>query len=506
MQKVVKVSIANIAFTLEQDAHELMRDYLERLQIHYESSPNCGEILSEIESRIAELLSERGYRDKVVPPETVQEIIDILGRPEDFDSEAESGEQPRNRKRVFRDPDNKILGGVCGGLGAYFSVDPLIFRIAFAVWVFFFFWLEVFKDWGWGMSVLGMFAYVILWISMPEARTVEQRYNMKGGSVSLKNIQKTVEKEAKDVSRKVSRGVKEGVRSTGGFWKALGRCFGIIFGALFFLTGMAGCAASLLAVFGIGIWNGLHAFGTSWFLSVITDAPAWVSVLISVLTCITVILPFIGLLYAGILILFRLKSPRWKPGLIIFIVWVVSLLGLIGVSAGSLSTVRSMDCSIHESRLPVRDTLFIEFAGCSQWKDFDVLVDAGRNSYDLLYMGRNGSDPCLVIYPDLYVGTTKDSVSKVVSYAKYVTEGMNLNDLTEKKSSKFWSFDADSRTLRIEPIIFSSDIRTTDINRQMRVFLKKGTCVIVREPVRHEFDSNFEYCSSRFLKIVEELR
>ena len=475
MQKVVKVSIANIAFTLEQDAHELMRDYLERLQIHYESSPNCGEILSEIESRIAELLSERGYRDKVVPPETVQEIIDILGRPEDFDSEAESGDQPRNRKRVFRDPDNKILGGVCGGLGAYFSVDPLIFRIAFAVWVFFFFWLEVFADWGWGMSVLGMFAYVILWISMPEARTVEQRYNMKGGSVSLKNIQKTVEKEAKDVSRKVSRGVKEGVRSTGGFWKALGRCFGIIFGALFFLIGMAGCAASLLAVFGIGIWNGLHAFGTSWFLSVITDTPAWVSVLISVLTCITVILPFIGLLYAGILILFRLKSPRWKPGLIIFIVWVVSLLGLIGVSAGSLSTVRSMDCSIHESRLPVRDTLFIEFAGCSQWKDFDVLVDAGRNSYDLLYMGKNGSDPCLVIYPDLYVGTARDSVSKVVSYAE-------------------------------EPIIFSSDIRTTDIDRQMRVFLRKGTCVIVREPVQHEFDSNFEYCSSRFLKIVEELR
>ena len=115
MQKVVKVSISNIAFTLEQDAHELMQDYLERLQIHYESSPNCGEILSEIESRIAELLSERGYRDKVVPPETVQEIIGILGRPEDFDGESEE-EQRTTKKRVYRDPDNKILGGVCGGL------------------------------------------------------------------------------------------------------------------------------------------------------------------------------------------------------------------------------------------------------------------------------------------------------------------------------------------------------------------------------------------------------
>ena len=263
MQKVVKVSISNIAFTLEQDAHELMQDYLERLQIHYESSPNCGEILSEIESRIAELLSERGYRDKVVPPETVQEIIGILGRPEDFDGESEE-EQRTTKKRVYRDPDNKILGGVCGGLGAYFSVDPLIFRIAFAVWVFFFFWLEIFGDWGWGMSVLGMFAYIVLWIAMPEARTVEQRYNMKGGSVSLKDIQKSMRREAGDAGRRVGKGVRDGVRSTGGFWKAMGRCIVICTGILLLLIGMSGSVAGLMAMFGIGIWNSVNAFGLSW--------------------------------------------------------------------------------------------------------------------------------------------------------------------------------------------------------------------------------------------------
>ena len=504
MQKVVKVSISNIAFTLEQDAHELMQDYLERLQIHYESSPNCGEILSEIESRIAELLSERGYRDKVVPPETVQEIIGILGRPEDFDGESEE-EQRTTKKRVYRDPDNKILGGVCGGLGAYFSADPLIFRIAFAVWVFFFFWLEIFADWGWGMSVLGMFAYVVLWIAMPEARTVEQRYNMKGGSVSLKNIQNAVGKEAKDVSRKVSRGVKEGVRSTGGFWKALGRCMGIIFGAILFITGMAGCAAMLLTAFGIGIWDGLHAFGASWFLSVITDTPAWVSVLITILACITAILPFIGMLYAGILLLFRLKSPKWRPGLIIFITWIVAVLGLTGLSLGSLSTIRSMDRTIRESQLPVLDTLYLEFAGSPQWKDYDVLIDADRNSYDLLYLGNNGSEPCLVAYPSLYIGAVNDSAGYIHSYAEYVTEGMSLEDMTGKKKETFWTFDAESRTLRIEPIIFASDVMITDIRREINVFVNRNTQVIVREPVHHEFDGSFDYCSNRLLKIIDEM-
>ena len=196
MQQVVKVSIGNTAFTLDKDAHGLMQDYLDRLTAHYADNTNCGEILSEIESRIAELLIEKGYRDNVVPADAIQNVINILGRPEDFDGENDNESRKTIKKRVYRDPENKIVGGVCGGLGAYFSTDPLIFRIIFAVWVLFFFWLRIFEDWGWGMSVLGMLAYVALWIAIPEARTVEQKYNMKGGSVSLKDIQRNMEREA----------------------------------------------------------------------------------------------------------------------------------------------------------------------------------------------------------------------------------------------------------------------------------------------------------------------
>ena len=465
MQKVVKVSISNIAFTLEQDAHELMQDYLERLQIHYESSPNCGEILSEIESRIAELLSERGYRDKVVPPETVQEIIGILGRPEDFDGESED-EHRTTKKRVYRDPDNKIVGGVCG---------------------------------------LGMFAYIVLWIAMPEARTVEQRYNMKGGSVSLKDIQKSMRREAGDAGRRVGKGVRDGVRSTGGFWKAMGRCIVICTGILLLLIGMSGSVAGLMAMFGIGIWNSVNAFGLSWMLSILTDTPVWASVLITVLACIVAVLPFIGALYAGILMLFRLKSPKWRPGLIMFIVWAAALLGLIGTSLGSLSTIRSIDHKAAKAQLPTLDTLYIEFAGCTQWKDCDVLIDADNSSFDLMYMDKKDDRSLLVVYPDLYIGRNSDTVGHISAYTEYVTEGMTLNDITEKKSRDFWSFDEQTRTLRLEPIVFSSDVRATDIERDIHLAVNKKTRVIVREPVNHEFDSHIDFCSSRFLKMISEM-
>lgn len=506
MQQVIKVSIGNMAFTLEQDAHELMQDYLERLEVHYESSPNCREILSEIESRIAELLTERGFRDRIVPPEAIQEVIDILGRPEDFDTETENGMKDRRKKRVYRDPENKIAGGVCSGLGAFFSVDPLVFRIAFATWVLFFMWTEIFFDWGWGMSVLGMFAYIVLWISMPEARTVEQRCNMRGGSMSLKDIQKTVETEARNVSSRVGKGVREGFRSTGGFWKAFGRCFVIFIGAILFLTGMAGCASAVLAAFGIGIWNGLHAFGASWLLSIITDTPAWATVLIQILACIVVILPFTGMLYGGILLLFNLKAPRWKPGLINFIVWVISLLSLIGLSLGSLSAIRSIDHNIRRTDLPAMDTLFIEFSGCTAWKDSDVLVEADRDSYTLMYMNDNHSSPCLVVYPELHVGTVNDTVGYINSYSAYITEGMTLETMTDKKSRNFWTFDPVTNTLQLEPVIFSPDIHVSDVGREIRILLNNNTRVIVREPVYHEFDNSFSYCSNNFLRLAEKFR
>ena len=109
------------------------------------------------------------------------------------------------------------------------------------------------------------------------------------------------------------------------------------------------------------------------------------------------------------------------------------------------------------------------------------------------------------IYPDLHIGRNSDTVSHISAYSEYVTEGMTLNDINEKKSRDFWSFDEQSRTLRLEPIVFSSDIRVTDMRRDLRLTINEKTRVIVREPVHHEFDSDTDFCSSRFLKMISEM-
>ena len=90
-------------------------------------------------------------------------------------------------KRLYRDPDNRVLGGVCGGLGAYFNNDPLLFRILFII-IFF------------GMGS-GLIIYLILWIAIPEARTTAQKLEMRGEPITIENIKKAVREEFENVKK-----------------------------------------------------------------------------------------------------------------------------------------------------------------------------------------------------------------------------------------------------------------------------------------------------------------
>ena len=107
-----------------------------------------------------------------------------------------------------------------------------------------------------------------------------------------------------------------------------------------------------------------------------------------------------------------------------------------------------------------------------------------------------------MVYPDIYLNRYDDD-GTLRSYARYITEGMRLEQMARKDSTTFWTLDG--QTLRLDPIIFSSDAHVTDIERRVSLNIGKYTKVIVREPVHHEFDGYFDFCSNRFLRIVEEL-
>ena len=491
MQQVVKVSIGNMAFTLEKDAYGILSEYLSELNRHYAASAARAEITAEIESRIAELLIEKGYKDRIVTVDVVQVLINTLGRPEDIDGDGEP-EVKKVRKRFFRDPDNKMVGGVCSGLGAYFSVDPVVFRIIFVAWVliFGFFWMVEDENM-FGFLLFGLLIYGVLWICMPMARTLEERYSMHGGSVSLRDIQEKVETGGRTSGRRVRSG------------SLLGRCLSIILGAFLFLIGMAGSITAVLTLLGIGVWNGFYPLGTSWLLSVFADVPVWASTLMTVFAGILVIVPFVAMLYAGTLLLFRLKSPKWRPGLIMFILWTVSLLGLIFVFMGHIGSLRSTDYRQDVQELAVSDTLYIEFVGCSQWKDDDVCIEADRDSYDMVYMGRRGRDKFLVMYPEISLRRTDaGSVAALRASTHWITSDMTLEAYKDMGQRRFWSFDG--KTLRLEPVILSTDVRLSDIGREIFLNVDERTVVIVEEPVYHQFDSRVDFCTNRFLEMVVE--
>ncbi|MEZ5195023.1 MAG: PspC domain-containing protein [Bacteroidales bacterium] len=175
MKKTLTVNINGIVFHIDEDAYNVLHDYLQSIRQHFSRTKGGEEIISDIEARIAEMLKERIGDDKqVINLDDIEEVIKVIGTPREFGEEI--GEEPidyrenengKRTKRLYRDPDNTILGGVCGGLGAYFHTDPVWFRIAFVVACIP----------GLGTPLL---VYVILWAIIPEPERQLKRLEMKG--------------------------------------------------------------------------------------------------------------------------------------------------------------------------------------------------------------------------------------------------------------------------------------------------------------------------------------
>jgi phage shock protein PspC (stress-responsive transcriptional regulator) len=192
MKKTLTVNLANQVFHIDEDAFYRLREYLDRIEGHFSDKDERNDIISDIENRIGELFGQRiNVQKQVITLQDVEEIIRIMGDPVEIVGEEQAGkseyENYSKPKRLYRDPDNRVLGGVCGGIGQYFKIDPLIVCILFLI-VFF----------GFG---IGLLIYIILWIVVPEARTTAQKLEMRGDPVNASNIGKFVKDEFDHVKK-----------------------------------------------------------------------------------------------------------------------------------------------------------------------------------------------------------------------------------------------------------------------------------------------------------------
>ncbi len=425
MNKTISVNIGGRVFNIEELAYDKLSRYLNTIRGYFEKRESTDEIISDIELRIAELFMERISNQKqVITEKDVDEIITIMGKPEDYmdgDEEEMEFEQTQSKSRrssskVFRDPDNKIVFGVCSGISAYFGIDPIIMRAIFAVSFIFY--------------GSGLILYFILALIIPKAKTTAEKLQMHGEPVTVDNISRKVgesfhgvKEDIKDFGKK--NNINENrVRNVGNqagefisdLFTNLARILRIlliilvkVIGVCLIIAGIGGIIGALGFLFG---WDTFLGFVHNGFVNDM-DLPIFVQslfdsqvdkTLLTVGMMIVLIAPAIGFLLLGIRMLFDYKRiPIWI-GIVLVIIWFGGA-AMLAASGADIYKQFQIETSFSEN-VPLEfsnsDLLYLDIIsdaddkykftngfGRRNFLSTSDVTFPGINSTDIIYIGEN---------------------------------------------------------------------------------------------------------------------
>jgi len=337
MKKTIKINISGVIFHLDEDAYQILQNYLTAINQRFASTEEGKEVITDIEHRIAEILQSKLTEQKqVISKEDIDEVIEIMGRPEDFEGEEENNgsnfqQQSKTSKRLYRDPDNRVLGGVCSGIGTYLNIDPIIIRILFLVLII-------------GYGVIGII-YIVLWALLPAANTTAQKLDMRGENFNISDIEKNVRNEyesVKDNFKNIknsrdydrTRGFFDGlIHAIGAFFRFILRFIVAIFGLVLVVTGIGfllGLTGTLIIGEPFMPWNNLiiddHVIISDMFNSFMDPNTIWIVVICAILV---VFIPLIAIIYGGLKLLLGLRPNDRSVAGIGFLAWLISLIVLL---------------------------------------------------------------------------------------------------------------------------------------------------------------------------------
>ncbi len=258
MKKTLNINIGSRVFNIDEDAYDLLSKYLESIKTYFKKIEIDEDIFEDIENRISEKFNSKSESRQSLNLNDVDSIIEQMGTLDDFkeayddfeinESKKQSQESSKkeNKKRIYRNSSDKVIAGVASGLANYFGLDPIIFRLIFIASLFtgfgfiayLIFWIGIpenesgrinenkrlYRDgdnkilggvafglanyFGVDPAIIrilfivslfiggfGLLAYLILWISIPEAKTVGEKMNMKGYTLTLENIEKFIKEK-----------------------------------------------------------------------------------------------------------------------------------------------------------------------------------------------------------------------------------------------------------------------------------------------------------------------
>lgn len=396
MKKTLTANISGTVFHIEEDAYEKLQRYLGNIRSQFTGSDGRDEIMADIEARVAELFQERldGKR-QVVSLLDVDHVMAVMGQPEDFvDTEntnpaGSTGAQQTppftgtGKRRFFRDMEDKWVGGVLSGLGAYIGVDPLWFRIAMIVLVM--------------ASVGGLIPiYILLWILVPKAETAADRLQMRGEAVTVDNIKRVVEEGAERMKQGGERFAHE-ASALGQQWSdsayrrknRVADIFAKLIGVVLIVTAFGMLMGLITGVIGgtVSIWQGIWTSTDTGILDLgellfASRAQAlWFG--IGVFTLLVV--PVIGLFLAGFRLLLNTRTPRWL-GLSLTAIWFAAFIPTIWGGVGLANEFKRDNSTLTEIQLvqPTAGVLYLDALNpADSTGDWSVRFNDGDLDVDL---------------------------------------------------------------------------------------------------------------------------
>jgi phage shock protein PspC (stress-responsive transcriptional regulator) len=347
MKETIKINLNQRLFDLDSDAYERLKKYLDSLKKYFQkSSKEAEEILQDIEQRMADLFEEKQTDKKqIITAEDVDEVIKMMGTIEDFEFESEtsenetsSGHQEKDQasdpyqkenRRLHRDIDNNLLGGVCSGIAAYFNVDIVWIRLAFVL-------LFLLKG-------AGLIAYIILWIVVPAARTTTQKLQMKGRPVNIENIEQSVKEEYNKVKENVrnyskSESFRRMQYTAGEVFSTLGSVFLVILKVILVIIGISFAMAGIFLILGLLAIVPFSNLPHSTF----QNMPFWDHLspfmhnipLFTFALAVVILVPLIGIIVSSIRAVFNIKKRNnilsafswtiWSLAFVFIIVTIIS--------------------------------------------------------------------------------------------------------------------------------------------------------------------------------------
>lgn len=477
MNKTININLGGFFFHIDENAFQKLNRYLNAIKKSLSDDPQGkNEIISDIEARISELLSEKVTDVRqVVNENDIDEIINIMGQPEDYrdaeDHFSDKGysytQSNTTGKKLYRDGEDKFLGGVASGIAHYLAVDSIWIRLLLIALVV-----------GGGF---GFIIYVILWILVPEAKTTAEKLQMEGEPVNIDNIEKKIREEFTTVSGKIkdaADGVSDTIKNSNlksglqdfldalgniflTLFKILGKCIGV-----FLIIGTGGFLIFLII--------GLFSLGSFEFLNIDSELinvapffyeatlPSWLLILFCF---VLIVIPVLIIFALGLRILSNsIKRFSKITSLTLLGIWLIALFGMIftGVEIGTSKAYDGNKIEENSLNIMATDTLHLNVI----------------NDHTLFYQSRlRRSSKSELVEVDgenmLYSNNLKINVEQSTSGNAYIqirrtSEGRTRSVANKNAAQLRYNFILENNQLNLDAY-FLSDVKNRLKNEAVKV-------------------------------------